>query len=65
MKLGTAKKRMNNCTFKKHSLSGKDFCIYMNKGRPPNIIFIGVQNVNTEKFNDERSLFSIHCLMTC
>lgn len=30
----------------------------MNKGRPLNIICIGIQNVNTEKFNAERSFFS-------
>lgn len=33
--------------------------IYMNKGRPLSIIFVGVQNVNTEKFNAESS-FSPH-----
>lgn len=36
----------------------------MNKGRPLTIIYIGIQNVNTKKFNAERSFFcSIHSLM--
>ena len=35
---------------------------YMNKGRPLNIIYTGIQNVNTEKFNAERSFFFSYSL---
>lgn len=73
MKLETAKKRKNNFTFQKCSLSGKDVChdfgkkeiiqmfgwwmgsMHINKERLLNIIFVGVQNGNSEKVSAESS----------